>query len=83
MLVGDIRSYFMRQCAADEVIGVLAVWAFRVFDAAVANDPSRYSSIKVDTRIAFGDQKKIGMIRIATMFTTLIIGLIAGPLVSL
>ena len=28
-------------------------------------------------------QKKIGMIRIATMFTTLIIGLIAGPLVSL
>ena len=32
---------------------------------------------------AEGDQKKIGMIRIATMFTTLIIGLIAGPLVSL
>ena len=27
--------------------------------------------------------KKIGMIKIATMFTTLIIGLIAGPLVSL
>jgi len=28
-------------------------------------------------------QKKIGMMRIATMFTTLIMGLIAGPLVSL
>jgi len=32
---------------------------------------------------ALRDQKRIGITRIATMFTTLIIGLIAGPDVSL
>ena len=34
-------------------------------------------------RRAIPDQKKIGMMRMATMFTTLIMGLMAGPLVSL
>jgi hypothetical protein len=32
---------------------------------------------------SYAAQKKMGIIRIATMFTTLIIGLIAGPAVSL
>ena len=59
---------------------------FRIFQlsivAAAKRDPGHQAGVSCP-KLPMSQKLTIGMIRIATMFATLIIGLIAGPAVSL